>query len=146
MSSVRSCLFVASCSATLCGNGGTCVLMSGGTTYKCACPASFTGDRCELAVNSECLDLVESTRRRFACRAKTGVPLNRAETVDSALKDRSHSSADVPPASKADNANWQRPSPVSFDSSYDPNNARHSMFSPVQHESLLQRRRVYRQW
>lgn len=43
----------ASCSSSYCSNGGTCVVMSDGVTYKCACPTGYTGDRCTSYVNSK---------------------------------------------------------------------------------------------
>jgi hypothetical protein len=43
----------ASCNSALCSNGGTCVLLANGTTYKCVCPPGYTGDRCTSLVNSK---------------------------------------------------------------------------------------------
>jgi hypothetical protein len=42
----------ASCSSVLCSNGGTCVSMTGGTTYRCACAPGYTGDQCTSLITS----------------------------------------------------------------------------------------------
>lgn len=40
----------AACSLITCSNGGTCLSLSGGTSWTCLCLPGYTGDRCQQLI------------------------------------------------------------------------------------------------
>jgi len=48
-------LLKALCSSIICSNGGTCLSLSGGTSWKCLCQSGYTGDRCQQLIGGEFL-------------------------------------------------------------------------------------------
>lgn len=50
----RSCFSFIACSSSPCLHDGTCILDKSGT-YKCACLAGYTGNRCENCEYRHCV-------------------------------------------------------------------------------------------